>query len=63
MRRKAPKALRAAFPYTLPVLAGYMFLGIAFGVFMTAEGVDYLIVMQDNLEVLKQALQSSPAIL
>ena len=28
-----------------------------------AEGVDCLTVMQDNLEVLKQALQSSPAIL
>ena len=41
MRRKGLKALRAAFPHTLPVLAGYMFLGIAFGVFMRAEGFPF----------------------
>lgn len=32
------KALRAAFPYTLPVLTGYLFIGIAFGVLMTSKG-------------------------
>lgn len=31
-------ALRAAFPHTIPVLTGYMFLGIAYGVLMNAKG-------------------------
>ncbi len=31
-------ALRAAFPHTLPVLAGYWFLGLAYGVFANASG-------------------------
>lgn len=32
------RALRAAFPYTIPILTGFVFLGIAYGYYMTAEG-------------------------
>ena len=32
------KAFRAAFPYTLPVFFGYLFLGAAFGILMTSKG-------------------------
>lgn len=32
------RAFRAAFPLTLPVLAGFSFLGIAFGILMSAKG-------------------------
>lgn len=32
------QALLAAFPYTLPVLTGYLFIGIAFGVLLTSKG-------------------------
>lgn len=35
MRRRA---LRAAFPLTLPVMAGYVFLGIGFGVLLQEKG-------------------------
>jgi len=31
-------ALRAAFPYTLPVLTGFAFLGLAYGVLMSTKG-------------------------
>lgn len=31
-------AFRAAFPRTVPVLAGFMFLGIAFGILLTSKG-------------------------
>ncbi|MEA4992907.1 MAG: AzlC family ABC transporter permease [Oscillibacter sp.] len=36
-RRLGP-ALRAAFPHTIPVLTGFLFLGIAYGVLMNAKG-------------------------
>ncbi|WP_312938709.1 AzlC family ABC transporter permease [Oscillibacter sp.] len=36
-RRLGP-ALRAAFPHTVPVLTGFLFLGIAYGVLMNAKG-------------------------
>lgn len=32
------KALKAAFPHTLPVLTGYTFLGIAFGILLSSKG-------------------------
>lgn len=32
------KAFKAAFPYTLPIFAGFLFLGIAYGVYMRAAG-------------------------
>ncbi len=32
------KALRAAFPYTIPILTGFVFLGIAFGYYMNTAG-------------------------
>ncbi len=35
------KALKAAFPHTLPVLTGYLFLGIAFGILLSSKGYPY----------------------
>lgn len=35
---KLTKAARAAFPYTVPILAGFLFLGIAYGIYMNASG-------------------------
>ena len=32
------KALKAAFPKTIPVMTGYIFLGIAFGILLNAKG-------------------------
>lgn len=32
------KALKAAFPYTIPVMIGYLFLGIGFGILLTGKG-------------------------
>ena len=32
------KALKAAFPFTIPVMIGYLFLGIGFGILLTGKG-------------------------
>lgn len=32
------KAFKTAFPYTLPILTGFLFLGIAYGIYMNAAG-------------------------
>jgi len=32
------KALKAAFPHTIPVLTGFLFLGIAYGIIMSTKG-------------------------
>lgn len=38
MRRNA---LRAAFPYTIPIFAGFLFLGITYGVYMNVSGFPF----------------------
>lgn len=38
MRRRA---FSAAFPYTIPILAGFLFLGISYGLYATAAGFDF----------------------
>lgn len=35
------KALKAAFPHTIPVLTGYLFIGIAFGVLLQDKGYHF----------------------
>lgn len=37
-QNKVLKALKAAFPYTIPVFTGFTFLGISYGVLMTVSG-------------------------
>lgn len=37
-KSKPVQALYAAFPYTIPILAGFVFLGIAFGYYMNTAG-------------------------
>ena len=36
------KAFKASFPYTLPILAGFSFLGIAYGIYMNASGFSFV---------------------
>ncbi|MDR2606647.1 MAG: AzlC family ABC transporter permease [Oscillospiraceae bacterium] len=43
MESTVKQLLKAAFPYTIPILAGYAFLGFALGVLMSAAGFHPLI--------------------
>lgn len=36
------KALRFAFPHTLPIMAGFLFLGAAYGIYMNVSGFSFL---------------------
>jgi len=36
------KALKAAFPITLPVMAGYLFLGLGFGILLESKGFSFI---------------------
>lgn len=35
------KALKAAFPHTVPILAGFLFLGAAYGIYMNVSGFGF----------------------
>ena len=36
------KALKAAFPHTIPIFAGFTFLGLAYGIFMQSRGFSFV---------------------
>ena len=38
MKNKIKIAFSAAFPYTIPIFAGFLFLGAAYGIYMNASG-------------------------
>jgi 4-azaleucine resistance transporter AzlC len=41
-KRKALAALKAAFPYTIPIFAGFWFLGLTYGIYMHALGFSWI---------------------
>jgi len=41
MLHQKVKALKAAFPYTIPVMTGYLFLGAAYGILMSSKGYGF----------------------
>lgn len=43
------KAFKAAFPHTIPVLTGYLFIGMAFGVMIQEKGYNFLWAMLMSL--------------
>jgi 4-azaleucine resistance transporter AzlC len=61
------KALKAAFPHTLPVLAGFWFVGLAYGLYMNVSGFSFwypllmsLIVYGGSLQFVMVPLLLSP---
>lgn len=50
-QKMAGKAFRAAFPVTIPIMAGFMFLGLAYGIYMNVSGFNFLYPMLMSLTV------------
>lgn len=51
------KALKAAFPHTIPILMGYMFLGSSYGIYMTTAGLPVWLTFLVSIVVYAGALQ------
>ncbi len=51
------KAFRAAFPNTIPILAGFAFLGIAYGIYMNVSGFSFLYPMLMALVIFGGSLE------
>lgn len=61
------KALKAAFPYTIPIFAGFWFLGMVYGIYMNASGFSFLyplfmsmIIFGGSLEFVTVSMLLSP---
>lgn len=51
------KAFKAAFPHTLPILAGFSFLGLAYGIYMNASGFSFWYPMLMSLLIFGGSLE------
>lgn len=51
------KALRAAFPHTIPIMAGFLFLGMTYGVYMVQSGFPFWYPMLTSLIVYGGSLE------
>ncbi len=50
-RKIIQKALKAAFPCTIPILAGFLFLGMTYGIYMNVSGFSFVYPMLMSLTV------------
>lgn len=44
-------ALKAAFPHTIPIFAGFWFLGLTYGIYMNVSGFNFLYPMLMSLTI------------
>ena len=51
------KALKAAFPFTIPIFAGFWFLGLAYGIYMNVSGFNFLYPMLMSLTIFGGSLE------
>lgn len=51
------KALKAAFPHTIPIFAGFCFLGCAYGIYMNASGFSFVYPMLMSLLIFGGSLE------
>ena len=54
MRRRA---LAAAFPHTVPILAGFLFLGMAYGIYMNVSGFSFWYPMLMSLTIFAGSIE------
>lgn len=51
------RALKAAFPHTIPILAGFLFLGMTYGIYMNAAGFSFLYPMLMSLTIFAGSME------
>lgn len=51
------RALRAAFPHTIPIFAGFCFLGITYGIYMHVSGFSFVYPMLMSLTIFGGSLE------
>ena len=50
-------AIKAAFPHTLPIMAGFIFLGMSYGILMSSRGFSFLFPMVMSITVFAGSLE------
>ncbi|HJJ32139.1 MAG TPA: AzlC family ABC transporter permease [Methanocorpusculum sp.] len=65
--RDIRRAFKAAFPHTIPILAGFLFVGLSYGLYMNAEGFPFwypflmaLLIFGGSLEFIAASMLLTP---
>lgn len=56
-KSKSNSALFAAFPHTLPIMAGFLFLGMSYGIYMHSKGFSFLYPMLMSITVFAGSME------
>lgn len=56
-RRVLMQAARCAFPYTIPIFAGFWFLGVTYGIYMNVSGFSFVYPMVMSLVIFGGSLE------
>lgn len=51
------RAFKAAFPYTIPIFAGFWFLGLTYGIYMNVSGFSFLYPMLMSLTIFAGSME------
>ena len=51
------KALKAAFPYTIPIFAGFCFLGMTYGIYMNVSGFSFIYPMLMSMTIFAGSME------
>ena len=54
---KLAPAFRAAFPHTIPIMAGFLFLGISYGIYASVNGFSFIYPLMTSLLVFGGSLE------
>lgn len=55
--QKLRRAARCAFPYTIPIFAGFWFLGVTYGIYMKVSGFSFVYPMLMSLTIFGGSLE------
>lgn len=56
-RREILRAFRAAFPHTLPIFAGFWFLGLTYGIYMNVSGFSFIYPMLMSITIFAGSIE------
>ena len=56
-RRDIHRAFRAAFPHTIPIFAGFWFLGLTYGIYMNVSGFSFIYPMLMSITIFAGSME------
>ncbi len=57
LNNKYKRAFKAAFPYTVPIFAGFWFLGLTYGIYMNVSGFSFVYPMIMSLSIFAGSME------